>query len=319
MTTALVTGAAGFFGQAIVSALACRGCDVVATDRVDPAAFPLRYGTPPERVTYVQRDLVDEGVDGIINDVEGIVHAAALTLPDDPDGACDMLLQVNVGPLPGLLSSVRGAPSCRRLVLISSAGVYDQAPERTLREADASGGRNLYGASKFAGELIASRYCAIHGIAYTAVRPTSLFGPGERERPSRPSVSPLVRAVECALSGVPVRIERGSARRDWLSVDDAADAVATLWVEPELDGRAYNLSSGRTRPFDDVVAAVVRATGLQVDPDSDTVVDGGPDRAAVVDSGALAERLGWQATRSLDDGIRDVVADIRRGASACST
>ena len=317
MTVALVTGAAGFFGQAIVSALAHLGCEVVATDRLERDAFSLRTGTPSALVSYVQRDLTEDGIDDIVAEVDGVVHAAALTLPDDPSGVSDTLLRANLGPLPALLSSIRTARNCGRLILISSAGVFDQVPERTLREADADGGRTLYGAAKLAGELIASRYCSVHGIEYAAVRPTSLFGPGEAVRPSRPLVSPLARIVEFGAAGVPVRVEHSTARCDWLSVDDAADAVAMLWSEAKLGGRAFNLSNGHARPFSDVVDVVTRVTGLHVDSNSTDVVDGGPDRAATVDSSALKQQVGWEPSRSLEDGIRDILADIRSETSPC--
>ena len=79
MTVALVTGAAGFFGQAIVSALAHLGCEVVATDRLERDAFSLRTGTPSALVSYVQRDLTEDGIDDIVAEVDGVVHRASVT------------------------------------------------------------------------------------------------------------------------------------------------------------------------------------------------------------------------------------------------
>jgi nucleoside-diphosphate-sugar epimerase len=92
-----------------------------------------------------------------------------------------------------------------------------------------------------------------------------------------------------------------------------------LWFEGELGGRSFNLSAGHARPFSDVVDAVTRVTGLHVDPNSADVVDGGPDRAATVDSSALKQQFGWKPSRSLEDGIRDILADIRSGTSPCLT
>ena len=112
-------------------------------------------------------------------------------------------------------------------------------------------------------------------------------------------------------------VEHRTARCDWLSVDDAADAVAMLWSEAKLGGRAFNLSNGHARPFSDVVDVVTRVTGLHVDSNSTDVVDGGPDRAATVDSSALKQQVGWEPSRSLEDGIRDILADIRSETSPC--
>ena len=316
--TALVTGAAGFFGQAIVRALGLAGVSVVATDRLPREAYAPRPGTPLERVTYERRDLTHEGVADLVAVVDGVVHAAALTLPDERGAAADDLLATNLAPLPGLLSAIRLAPTCQRLILVSSAGVYDQSVEGTLAENAADGGTGLYGAAKLAAELIAARYCNLHGIEHAAVRPTSLFGPGEVERASRPRVTPLAHLVRHAIRDEPVRLERAAARCDWLAVDDAADAIVTLWQATHLEGGPFNLSSGQPRTFAAVAEAVGRVAGLRLAAEA-TAVDGGADRPACIDNGAIRAAIGWQPRRSLDEAIGDLVAELRKEGAACST
>lgn len=306
----VVTGAAGFFGLAIVRALTRAGVEVIATDRAaDPG---LREGTGP--VTYVRRDLATEAIDDLLEEAAGLVHAAALTPADERFGETgDSLLAVNLTPLPGLLRAARGSRSCRRLILISSAGVVDQTAAGVLDEEAASGGASLYGAAKLAAELVAQRYAALYGLQYAAVRPTSLFGAGEVVRPSRTRVTGLAALVAHALRGEPVRLQCEAARADWLCVDDAAEAIAALTEAPELEGRAYNLSSGKPRAFREVAAAVTAACGLEIDP-SGVPISGGQDRAAVISNRRISEALGWSPTRSLEDGARDLAAYL--GATA---
>ena len=85
-----------------------------------------------------------------------------------------------------------------------------------------------------------------------------------------------------------------------------------------LDGRSYNLSSGRTRPFSDVVAAVVSTGGLVVDPTGRHVVDPGPDRGATIANGRIVESFGWRPTRSLEDGVRDLLAYLEATDAAAA-
>ena len=304
---ALVTGAAGFFGSAIVRALALTGHDVVATDRVEREALVLREDVPAGRVNYARRDVASEPLDDLVAEVEAVVHAAALTPAAEAGDTSDDLLRVNLSPLPGLLRAVRTSPRCRRFIFVSSAGAYDQRPERVLREDDADGGTSLYGATKLAAEQVVRRYGALNAIETAAVRPTSLYGAGELPRPSRPRPSALARLVEHARRDERVAVARTEARADWLAVDDAADAVVLLCAAPALDGRAYNLSSGTTRPFSDVVEAVVAVTGLVVDAESPEVVEPGPDRAAIISNTRAVETLGWRPVRTLEDGVRDLV------------
>jgi GDP-4-dehydro-6-deoxy-D-mannose reductase len=305
----LVTGAAGFLGLAVVRSLTRAGYAVVAADRAAPAEFQPRAGTVGDLVRYAQRDVAAETLDDLVDTVDGVVHAAALTPADERAGdTSDELLAVNLGSLLPLLTALRTARRANRLLLVSSAGVFDQADERSvLIEADATGGTSLYGASKLAAEGIAHRYAALHGLEFCAVRPTSLFGAGEAERSSRPRVTSFLRLVEAAASGLPVRLERVDSRLDWLSVDDAADAITALWRSAALDGRSYNLSSGRPRRFGDVADEVAAATGLHFDDRAPTVVDGGADRPAVMLNARLRAAVDWSPQRSFADAARDVL------------
>lgn len=308
----LVTGAAGFFGLAIVKALSAAGVAVVATDRVEPSEFVVRPGTDVAVVRYVRRDVSAEPLDELVAEVTGVVHAAALTPEDErTEDTAERLMAVNVGALFSLLAAMRTSGSCSRLLFISSTGVYDQADARTLAESDASGGTTLYGAAKLAAELIARRYALLFELEFSAVRPTSLFGGGELVRPSRPRVTSFARLVAAAVRGEPVRIDRPDSRADWLCVDDAADAVALLWRSDRLDGSSFNLSSGRPCAFRDVAASVVEVAGLRLDGTATALVDGGPDRPAVIPNERLRAAIGWEPRRTFADGAADLLEDTR--------
>jgi UDP-glucose 4-epimerase len=303
----LVTGAAGFFGRAIVRALAQDGAPVLATDRIEEAAFAPRPGTPPELVDYVQRDVERGSLNDLLGKADCLVYAAALTPSDETDcDTADRLLRVNVQGFLELLAGVRRSTTCRRVIFVSSSGVYNQSPAVTLGEEDADGGTSLYGAGKLACELVGRRYSALFRRDFCAIRPTSLIGPGEEARPSRPRVTAFAELVHAASEGRSVRVESGEARSDWLAVDDAADAVTLLRRAPELAGRSFNVSSGIPRSLDEVAAAVVRVAGLRLSDDGEVVVRGGSDRAATISNERLA-RLGWRPRRSIDDVVREVL------------
>lgn len=295
----LILGAAGFFGLALVRSLSASGVRVVASDRVPAAEFAPRDGTDDGKVVYVPRDLSSEPVDDLLARVRGVIHAAALTPPDEAEGdTAEKLLRVNLESLLRVLPAAR-AGGCDRIVFISSAGVYDQRVERTLTEDDADGGTSLYGAAKLAGELVARRYAAVAGLDFAALRPTSLFGAGETSRPSRPRVTAFAQLVAAAERDEAVRLEHDDARADWLCVDDAADAVATLWAQDRLGGRVFNLSSGAPRRLRDIADEISGATGLRLDDRAESVVDGGADRPAVIDNHRLCNALAWQPTRTI--------------------
>lgn len=312
----LVTGAAGFFGSGLVRAFALDGAVVTATDRAPAQTYRPRADVPPGQVAYVARELSRERLDDLVAEVDLVVHAAAITPASEEGTIGDALLEANLAPIAGLLRAIRTNGRCRRLVYVSSAGVFDQGRDQVLREDDATGGTSLYGAAKLAAELVIHRYGALNGIETASVRPTSLFGAGEAPRASRPRTTALARLVEHARRGEAVAVHDPGARADWLSVDDAAAAVVALATSAQLGNQAYNLSSGGPRPFADVVAAVSAVTGLQQDEESEHVVAPGPDRAAVISNELLVGATGWQPRRTLEDGVRDLLASLEQTEAA---
>ncbi|MEO5963878.1 MAG: NAD(P)-dependent oxidoreductase [Candidatus Limnocylindrales bacterium] len=300
--TVLVTGAAGFFGSAIVRAMALAGHEVVAFDRTPEHEAQTRPDTPPGRVRYLSGDVTDpDSLDPArFAGVTGIVHAAALSLPDEA-GAAALILDVNVRGTLNLLTLAGQLPGCERFLLVSSAGVYDLGRSVLIDEDDATGGRSLYGATKLATEILAIRMGEILGFDVGVVRPSSLWGPGEIDRPTRPFVTPLQQLVACARRGEAVDPRGLDAAWDWIYVDDAAEGLARFFGQT-MSGRRVTLASGRHIVFRDVVAAVTHVFGLRVAADG-RVVDGGPDRPGRLSIDALAAATGWRPETTLAEGL----------------
>jgi nucleoside-diphosphate-sugar epimerase len=308
----LVTGAAGFFGLAIVRSLARAGFRVLASDRVD--TLETRPGTPNALVEYVRRDLERDGLGDLVATASTIVYAAALTPPDEAaDDVADRLLSVNLIAFLDALRSARRTPRTRRLLFISSSAVYDQRVNGAVHEEDAGDVSSLYAAAKVAAEQTAAAYARLFGLEYCALRPTSLIGPGEIERQSRPRITPFAVLLRAALAGESVRLRRPGAHGDWLSVDDAANAVVGLCRASKLPATAYTVSAGVTVPLIELARAIERGAGLRLDNDAELVVDGGEDLPAVVSHARLAHDVGWTPQRTLDDTVRETLAELGKG------
>ncbi len=300
--TVLVTGAAGFFGSAIVRALALAGRSVVALDRTPEHRAQTRPDTPAGRVRYVVGDVTEPAslAPSRFADVTGVIHAAALSLPDEA-GSAASILEVNVGGTVNLLTLAGRLPRCERFLQVSSAGVYDLGRPGRISEADATGGRSLYGATKLASELIAIRAGEVCGFDVGVVRPSSLWGPGEVDRPTRPFVTPLQQLVSSARRNVAVEPRGLDAAWDWIHVDDAAEGLARFYGTT-MAGRRLTLAAGRRIPFGDIVAAVANVFDLRVEPGA-FIVDGSPDRPGDLSIDALEAATSWRPTTTLDEGL----------------
>ena len=300
----LITGAGGFFGRALVRRFAIAGEEVVAADILSPEEFSPRADAPAEAVSYVQLDVADEAqwTTEVTGQIDGIVQAAALT-PTLDQMKADPRKLVNVN-LIGTLHSLDFAKNhnVQKFLFISSGGVYDQFTETVLEEADADGGFSLYGSAKLAAEIMTWRYAEMYGFDAGAVRPTSMYGPAEEFRGTRPFVTEIKQLVDAATNSKSVRVEGLDARCDWIYVDDVAKAAYELFAT-EMGSRAFNLSSGNPRPFGEVVEAVQSVFDLDVDDSAETVIDGNPSRPTVISPEAYKKEFDWQPP-PLDDGLR---------------
>jgi nucleoside-diphosphate-sugar epimerase len=305
----LVTGAGGFFGKALVRAFGRAGHDVVAAD-IEPAERAQPRPGSGDSVTYRTVDVTDPVAFSAerVGKLDGIVNAAALTpSPEQMTAEPGRLISVN---LIGLLNALEAARlhGCAKFLFISSAGVYDQFSETTLREQDADGGFSLYGSAKLAAEIMLWRYGRMYSMDVGAVRPTSMYGPAEELRKTRPFVTAVKQLVDAAMDGTPVRILNESDRCDWVYVDDVAQA-ACAFFSGEMNERVFNLSSGSPQKFTEVVAAARTAAALRIDDAAAMTVDGGPDRPTVISNERARTELGF-SPRSLEEGIGAYVAEI---------
>ena len=300
----LVTGAAGFFGRALVRAFARGGDHVVAADILPPDQFVPRSDTPGDRVEYVVLDVADPDAwsTEITGPVDGVVQAAALTPSvQEAMGNPASLVRVN---LIGTLNALEFArkEGLGKFLFISSAGVYNQSEEELLTEDDADGGFSLYGSAKIAAEIMLYRYAVMFGFDAGAIRPTSMYGPAEEFRDTRPFVTQAKQLADAALDGVPVRVIGLEDRCDWVFVDDVAEA-AHRFFSGTMASRSFAFSSGGAIPFSDVLAAAQDAFGVVVDEDAEMLVDATPDRPTTISCDKARAELGWNPM-GIAEGMR---------------
>lgn len=170
----LVTGATGFLGKSVVTALSGRGHEVVALAR--PAAE--HPGATPN-VTYIRGDLRQptEWVNQI-KGVEAIVHAAAAVGGSFPEQFAGTVVATE-----NLLNNLDWE-ALRRFVLISSFSVYDysRGPSRMDEhhplELDPSR-RDAYTWTKMLQERLVERTCKQHDVPFVSIRPGAIYGPGK--------------------------------------------------------------------------------------------------------------------------------------------
>ncbi len=317
---AFVTGGAGFIGSNIVARLAeDRGLDVVVCDRLrevergkwrNIAKHPIGDFVAPE-------DMFD-WLEKRWRDIEIVVHMAAVSSTTEPDA--DKIVHSNFTLSRDLFRWCSDRQ--RRLVYASSAATYGDGGQGFDDDNDyealaALRPLNTYGWSKALTDLFAVRQ-ALRDYAppqWVGLKFFNVYGPNEEHKLAMKSVAaqiwPHVQAGQTVQLFKSYRpdVPDGGQSRDFIYVRDAADVVAWLLENPQVNG-VYNLGSGQARTFADMAQAVFKAAGRP------PVIDYTPMPPAIRDkyqyfTQAKMDRLraaGYAAPLTpLEEGIADYV------------
>src|SRR5437899_3534717 len=262
-----------------------------------------------ERLSFVHGDIRDAAlVRELVEGVDVIVNAAA-----EPhvgrsiaDGASEFVT-TNVEGTQILLDAIRVTP-VDRFILISSAEVYGTAEAAPMDEEHPLNPRSPYAATKAGADRLAYSYWTTYELPIVIVRPFNNYGP--RQHPEK--VVP--RFITQALADEPLTIHGdGHASRDWLYVDDDAEAVEAV-IEANLEkvvGEVINVATGIDISVFEIAEKVLEAVGR---PGSQKVhVDERPGQVdRHIGSTEKAERLlGWRARTSFEDGLERTIAWYR--------
>jgi dTDP-glucose 4,6-dehydratase len=307
----LVTGGAGFIGSAFVRRrLASTSDSIVVLDKLTYAATRASLSSIEGetalrgRFEFVHGDICD--VDIVARTGEGcdaIVNFAAETHVDRSIVDTDAFLRTGVIGLKVLLDFVRGAGEggdAMRLVQVSSDEVYGSVESGQRSEDDALAPRSPYAAAKAAGDLLCRAFHETYGLDVVVTRGANTYGPYQHPE----KLIPLF--VTNALDDLPLPMYGdGAQRRDWLHVDDHADAVGVA-LDHAPPGAILNVPAGEERANRDVALMLLQMLGKPASLLRSVADRPGHDRRYAMDGTRIAT-LGWRRRVAFDDGLPSTV------------
>jgi len=242
----LVTGATGFTGGHLARALAARGDTVRALVR-DPG----RAGAALPGIELMAGDLTDDA--SLARAVEGVAtvyHIAALYRAAGLDDG--VYRAVNATAV-GTLIARAGAAGVRRVVHCSTVGVHgDIAHPPADEEAPLRPG-DVYQATKLEGERIAREAAARAGVELVIVRPTGIYGPGDRR---------LLKLFRGVARRRFVVLGRGDIWYHLTFIDDLVDGFRLCGTVPAAAGRTYILSGPEVTTLNELVQITADVAGV---------------------------------------------------------
>ena len=289
-----VAGHRGLVGSAIVRRLARDGCENLITR--SRSMLDLRRQADVEKFFESEQP---EYVFLAAAKVGGIL--ANSTYP--ADFLLDNLaIQNNVIP-------AAWRSGVRKLLFLGSSCIYPKLAPQPIREDALLTGpleptNEWYAIAKIAGIKLAQAYRRQHGFNAISLMPTNLYGPGDNFDLQSSHVLPaLIRKFDEARgAGAPEVTVWGSGapRREFLHVDDVADAAVFLMNHYD-DGEIVNVGTGSDVTIAELASVVQRITGYDGRIVFDTSKPDGTPRKLLDISRLTA--LGWTAKIPLEQGI----------------
>lgn len=200
-----------------------------------------------------------------------------------------------------------------RLLFLGSSCIYPKFAEQPIREDSLLTGHleptnDAYAIAKIAGIMHAQAARREYGKKWISAMPTNLYGPGDNFSPTGSHVLPALirRYDEAAQSGAGsvTNWGTGSPRREFLHVDDMADAC--LYLMEHYDGpEQVNVGTGKDATIKEIAGYVADAVGFEGETLWDaTKPDGTPQKLLDV---SKLHGLGWAASIGLREGIESTV------------
>ena len=213
-----------------------------------------------------------------------------------------------------IIEAARATPSVTKTVLLGTVCSYPKFTPVPFREASLWDGypeetNAPYGIAKKAHLIHAQVNAAQYGQRFAYLIPTNLYGPGDKFHPSVSHVIParIKRCVEAKDAGDPT-IEvwgTGTASREYLYVDDAAEAI--VLAAEHYDGiDPINLGTNKEVTIRETVELIAELVGFDGELVWDPTKPDGQPRRRVDPSAALAA-FGWKAAMPFRQGLRNTI------------
>ena len=297
----VVLGGCGFIGSHICSALVAKGHAVRIFDKT--YADRKLIEKVETQVEIVEADIArPDDVIAALSDAEIVIHLVHTTVPGSSmnDPAYDV--ESNVVASVRWLSRL-AETGVRKLIFVSSGGtVYGLPQSDLIKESHPTEPINSYGITKLALEKYVAMYAAAAGIDYLILRPSNVYGEGQRLHIGQGVIGVL---IDRALRGETFEIwGTGDELRDYLHVNDFVAAVMRLMI---YDGpeHVFNVGSGTGNSVHDIIAILRRELG-----DCKTIYKaarGFDVPVNVLDSALLRAETDWVPRVPLEEGLVSVV------------
>jgi UDP-glucose 4-epimerase len=312
----MITGGLGFIGSNLAHQLVALGADVLLVDslipdyggnlfNVDGIADRVRVNVADIRQQSTMNYLVKDR-DVIFNLAGQVSHIDSMK-----DPYAD--LEINCRSQLTILEACRYNNPGVKVVFAGTRQVYGRPDSLPVTEHHLVRPTDVNGINKAAGEYYHLVYNNVFGVRACSLRLTNVYGPRQLIRHNRQGF--IGWFIRLAIEGKTIQIYGdGQQRRDFVFVDDAADAFLRAGATEACNGEAFNVGGDHPITHRDLTALLLDIAGSGCVeyiewPREKKAIDIGDFYA---DSTKFTRATGWTPTVKLGDGLRRTVAFYRQ-------
>lgn len=311
MKKVLVTGAAGFLGSHLSEALVRRGDRVRVFIRYNSSNSWGWLETLPREILreleIVRGDLKDaDAVTKAVRGNELVYHLGALIAIPYSYVHPNDFVQTNVVGTSHVLQGCLDASA--RLVHTSTSEVYGTARRLPIDEEHPLQGQSPYSASKIGADKLAESFHLSFKLPVTTVRPFNTYGPRQSARAVIPTI------ISQALTSDRLRLGSLDTVRDLTYVDDTVRGFLLAGEKEAGIGRTLNLGTGSAVTIGDLAETILGIVGrkLPIETEPQRIRPAGSEVQKLISNPSAAKLvLGWEATITLEEGLRRTVEWMR--------
>jgi UDP-glucose 4-epimerase len=311
----MVTGGLGFIGSNVARHLVALDADVLLVDSLIPdyggnrfniegIADRVRVDTTDIRNRDAIRDLV-RGQAVIFNLAGQVSHIDSMRDPYTD-------LEINCRSQLSLLEACRHVNTSAKVVFAGTRQIYGRPDSLPVDESHLVRPTDVNGINKAAGEYYHLVYNNVFGVRACSLRLTNVYGPRQLIRHNRQGF--IGWFIRLALEGRTIQIYGdGSQLRDFVHVDDAADAFLRAGASDACNGSAFNVGGSEPISHRDLTSMLIAAAGSgRVEyvewPEEKKAIDIGSFYA---DSSKFRRTTGWTPKVPLAEGLTSTLAFYR--------
>ncbi|WOF72458.1 GDP-L-fucose synthase [Parvibaculaceae bacterium PLY_AMNH_Bact1] len=288
-----VAGHRGMVGAALVRRLESEDCEIITATR--------------DELDLIRQSEVEKWVADVRPQVVLIAAAKVGGIIANDTYPVDFLW--NNMMIAGNLIKASHDNDVEKLTYLGSSCIYPKfapqpIPEGALLTGELEPTNEWYAVAKIAGLKLCQAYRRQYGRDYISAMPTNLYGPGDNFDLTSSHVIPaLMRKAHEAKSAKAASMEiwgSGTPRREFLHVDDCADAIVHL-TQSYTGAEHVNVGSGMDVTIEELARTVMKVVGFEGDLTKDTSKpDGTPRKLMAADK---IRSLGWAPSIPLEEGL----------------